>query len=134
MRLILGLVLIAVGAAGAVAADRLVLGSPDDPVRTSAVPETEPREGDPPLVWVEGRLEDVTDRSLVLREGEGPQIEVERFAGGATRVYRFRDGSWRQLNPAALIEPGQEACVEALLDEGAFLAVAVFLGTGCGPA
>lgn len=134
MRLLLGLTLIAAGAAGAIAADRLVLSPAAESRSAAAFPETEPRAGDPPLVWIEGRLEEVGERELALRDGEGEQIQVERFAGGATRVYRFGNGRWRQLNPAAVIMPGQEACVQALLEENAFLAVSVFLGTGCGPA
>ncbi len=134
MRVLLALGLLATGAAGAVAVDRMVLEPTGGSGPPAAVPETEPRSGDPPLVWIEGELQEVDDRSLVIREGEGPEIEVERFAGTATRVYRFSEGRWRQLNPAAIIEPGQEACVEALLEENAFLAVAIFLGTGCGPA
>jgi hypothetical protein len=134
MRLFLGLVLLGLGAAGAVAADRLLLEPTGEERGTASIPETEPRPGDPPLVWLEGELEEIGERGLVLRDGEGPRIEVERFAGAATRFYRLTNGRWLELAADAQVPPGGEACVEALLDEQAFLAVRVFLGTGCGPA
>jgi hypothetical protein len=133
MRLLVGIVLLGLGAAGAVAADRLLL-EPTGQRGPAGIPETEPRPGDPPLVWLEGDLEEIGERGLVLRDGEGPRIEVERFAGSATRIYRLTNGRWLELAAEAPVPPGGEACVEALLDEGAFLAVRVFLGTGCGPA
>lgn len=134
MRFFAGLVLLAAGAAGALAVDRMVLSPSAESRAVAAFPETERREGDPPLVWIDGRLEEVGDRELMLRDGQGEPVPVERFAGGATRIYRFGDGRWRELNPAAVVEPGQEVCVQAILEETAFLAVSVFLGTGCGPA
>ena len=133
MRLLLGVVLVGLGAAGAVATDRLLLEPAAEDRPGATIPETEPQPGDPPLVWLEGRLEEVGERGFVIREGEGPRIEVERFAGSATRFYHLVEGRWLELAAGVDVPPGGEACVEALLDAEAFLAVRVFLGAGCGP-
>jgi hypothetical protein len=128
------LVLIALGAGGAVAAERLLV-MPAISDTGGSVPETEPGPGDPPVVWVDGTLDEASDNALVVREGQGPRIDVERFAGGATTFYTRNDKSWTEVGePAAEDLPvGEEVCVEALLDEGRFLALRVFLGADCGP-
>ena len=109
------------------------------PTPRETVPPASPNEpgpGDPPVVWLSGTLEDVQEGRLALREGgRGPRVELQRLAQGATAFYLLRDGSWEELAPeeVELLEVGQRVCVEALLDESAFLALRVFLGAGCGP-
>lgn len=128
------LVLIGLGAAGATAADRLLV-TPTISDRSAPVPETEPGPGDPPVVWVDGTLERASPEGLVVREGDGPRVDVERFAAGATSVFRLRGSSWNELSEteSARLPTGGEVCVEALFDEGRFLALRVFLGADCGP-
>jgi hypothetical protein len=128
------LVLIGLGAAGATVVDRLLV-TPTISNRSGPVPETEPGPGDPPVVWVDGILERASPEGLVVREGDGPRIDVERFAAGATSVFRLRGADWNELSEAesAGLPTGGEVCVEALLDEGRFLALRVFLGADCGP-
>ena len=139
MRFVRGLLLVVVGAAAAVAADRFVV-RPEPSTEGAAVAsveETEPGPSDPPLVWVDGDVEEITDTELFLREGErGPRIRVERFAGEATRFYRLDDEGWTQVpgEEATAGATGEPACVEALLDAETFLAVRVFLGADCRPA
>ena len=134
MRFLQGVLLLALGGAAAVAGDRLVVREPTSgdvpPIR-----RTEPEAGDPPLVWVEGTLETVEDDRLVVRDGEGPRVTVQRFAGGATRFLRPGGDEWTELEGEELgdVRGGEEACVEALLDGETFLAVRVFLGAACGP-
>jgi hypothetical protein len=135
--LLRALLLIALGAAAAVAVDRLVLqettatGGGPPPVSGS-----EPGPGDPPVVWVDGTLERITGSELVVRVGRGPRLEVERFAAGATRFLRLTDGEWSELaaEEVEAVRPGGRACVETLLDGRTFLAIRVFLSAGCGPA
>lgn len=137
MRLLMGLLLLGLGAAGAVAADRVLVREVEPAVSGSPpIERTEPREGDPPLVWIDGELEELGEDSLVLAEGEGPRIVVERFAGEATRFFRPSGDTWRQLpqEEVAGVPTGESACVEALVDGEAFLAIRVFLERLCGPA
>lgn len=136
MRLIWGLLLLGTGAAGAVAADRLLIGPIEPTVGSPPISRTEPRPGDPPLVWVDGSLEDVGETQLLLRQGEGPTVTVERFAGHATRFFRPYGDEWRQLaeDEIAAIGTEDEACIEALVDGEAFLAIRVFLERICAPA
>jgi hypothetical protein len=132
MRLLLGLILLTAGAVGGALAERAWFES--EPARSAAgVEENEPGPGDPPLVWLDGELQEVGDTELVLQDGDADPIEVQRFAGSATRFYRLAGGEWREIAETATVEPGDHACVEALLDGEAFLAVRVFLGSGCGP-
>jgi hypothetical protein len=100
-----------------------------------AVEQSEPGPGEPPVLWLGGVLEEISDTQLAVREGEGPRLVLERFAGGATTFFQAEGGTWRPLSEeeAGLLEVGQRVCVEAILDEGAFLALRVFLGSGCGP-
>ena len=137
MRVLGGLLLLAIGAAGAVAADRLLITpAASSSGETPPIERTEPGPDDPPLVWISGSLEEVTETQLVLREGDGPRVAVERFAGEATRFFRPVGGRWRQLARAEVgsVEPGEVACVEALADGEAFLAIRVFLERTCAPA
>ena len=135
MRFLRGVLLLVLGGAAAVAGDRLVVREPASG-EIPPIPRTQPEAGDPPLVWVEGTLETVEDDRLVVRDGEGPRVTVQRFAGGATRFLRPGDDEWSELEGDELegVRTGEAACVEALLDGETFLAVRVFLGTGCGPA
>ncbi|MGH2677823.1 MAG: hypothetical protein ACRDHB_05635, partial [Actinomycetota bacterium] len=120
MRLLSAVVLIAIGAAGAIAVDRLVLEP--SPTASDAPPVTgsEPAPGSPPLVWLEGTMEEVSEGSLSVREGQGELVELERAAAGATRVFRLDDERWAELpdQEAAEVEGGPRVCVEALLDGG----------------
>lgn len=131
-----GLLLLALGAAGAVAADRLLIRQTEPTGGSPPISRTEPRPGDPPLVWVDGSLEEVGDSQLLLREGEGPTITVERFAGDATRFFRPDGDGWRQLAEDELVAivTGEDACIEAVVDGEAFLAIRVFLERLCAPA
>ena len=138
MRFVRGLLIVVLAAAGAVAADRFLIREPEPtsaPASTT-VEETEPGPSDPPLVWIDGEVEEVTDTELFLREGErGPRVRVERFAGEATRFYRLGDVGWTQVPAEEAVggATGEPACVEALLDGETFLAVRVFLGADCRP-
>jgi hypothetical protein len=99
------------------------------------IDRSEPMPGEPPVVWVDGTLEEVAEARLVIRRGEGRRLEVERFAEGATVFLAPTDGDWVELSPGqtAEVEPGAEACIETLLDGRTFFALRVFLGTSCGP-
>lgn len=102
------------------------------------VPQNEPGPGDPPIVWIAGILEVLEQGHMAIREGsrgEGPRIRLERLAEGATDFYRLEGEGWRELSPEEvdLLEVGERACVETLLDGGTFLALRVFLDSSCGP-
>lgn len=135
MRLIGTLLLLAIGAAGGVAADRMLVRDVRPVSGSPPIERAEPREGDPPLVWIDGSLEEIHEDTLVLAEG-GRRLVVERFAGDATRFFRPEAGEWRQLSDAEIegIGSGQESCIEALVDAEAFLAIRVFLERLCAPA
>ena len=129
--------LLAVGAAAVIGVDRLMLrpAASSEPPPPPVV-ESEPGPGDPPVVWLDGTLESITEGDLALRDGQGPRIPIERFAAGAT-TFLARDGDgWRELSDDEIlaVEAGAEACVETLLDGGTFLALRVFLASDCGPA
>jgi hypothetical protein len=123
----------------------LAEGPCDEPIRpvqparsVPPVSQNEPGAGDPPVVWIGGILEAVEQGQLALREGsqgQGPRIRVERLAEGATDFYQLEAEGWRELSPEEvdLIEVGDRACVEALLDGRTFLALRVFLDSSCGP-
>jgi hypothetical protein len=91
---------------------------------------------DPPVVWLDGTLEEASEATLVVRKGEGRPIPIERFAEGATVFLRPVNEGWTELSPAetAAVRAGPEVCVESLLDRGTFFALRVFLGSTCGPA
>lgn len=137
MAWIRGLLLLALGAAAAVSADRLLIrpASSAD-AAPPEVSDSEPGPGDPPVVWLDGTLAEVTDSQLSVQEGRGTSIPVERFAAGATRFLRLDGDQWLELteSEAEAVQTGQQACVEALLDGRTFLALRVFLGADCGPA
>lgn len=102
-----------------------------------SVPAIEPQPGGPPVVWVAGTLEELSDSLLTIREGEGASIQLQRLAPGASRFLRVKNGQWQELSPeeASQIPHGERACAEALLDGTTFVALRVFLGaSGCGPA
>jgi hypothetical protein len=129
-------VLMALGAAAAVSVERLVLAPTAAEEPPPEVTGSEPGPGDPPVVWLDGSLEEVSVSKLVIREGRGPSLEVERFAAGATSFLRQEGGEWVELGQEEVgaIRTGQVACLEALLDGRTFLALRVFLGVDCGPA
>jgi hypothetical protein len=131
-----GILLIAVGAAAAVAVDRLILDPSPDPADGPVVTRSEAAPGSPPLVWLDGTLEQIEARSLAVREGQdGPVVELDRAAAGATRFFRLDGEEWSSVPEEGIgaEATGQRACVEALLDERTLLALRVFLGAGCGP-
>lgn len=130
------IILIALGAGGAIAADRLLL---EDAAPARVVPpvsNSEPGPGDPPVVWLEGDLDRIGESELLVRVGQDRRIRVERFAAGATRFLRLDDEGWVELSAREIdaLRPGGRACLETLLDGRTFLAVRVFLSAGCGPA
>ena len=136
MRFVRALLLLGIGAAAAIAVERLVVRPLLPTSGSPAVERTERGPTDPPLVWIAGSLEEVGASQLILRDAEGPPLVVERFAGGATRFYEADGDRWREL-PRDEIEAaatGEEACVEALADGEAFLAIRVFLERTCAPA
>lgn len=135
MRWFRGLVLLAVGAAAAFGVERLMLSPTASSGAPPPVSESEPGPGDPPVVWLDGTLESITDADLALREGRGPRIPIERFAAGATAFLRQDGGRWRELSDGEIaeLEAGSRACVETLLDGGTFLALRVFMAADCGP-
>jgi hypothetical protein len=130
------LVLIALGAAAALAIDRLAVNPSPAVEEPPPVARSEPDPGSPPLVWLDGTLETVDDGSLGVREGQGPTVNLERAAAGGTRFFRLDGESWALLSEddAAVVDPGQRVCVEALLDGRNLLALRVYLGAGCAPA
>jgi hypothetical protein len=136
VRLLTAVLLIALGAAGAIAVDRLVVEPSPTAADAPPVTGSEPAPGSPPLVWLEGTMEEVSEGSLSVREGQGAVVELERAVAGATRVFRLEDQEWAMLTDqeAAGVEAGQQVCVEALLDGGTLLALRVFLEAECGPA
>ncbi|MGH2711060.1 MAG: hypothetical protein ACRDH9_07650 [Actinomycetota bacterium] len=136
MRVLRGLLLIAIGAAGAVAADRVLIDEVRPLSGSPPIERTEPRPGDPPLVWIGGSLEEIGNSQMTLVEGEGPKVVLERFAGDATRFFRPDGDEWRALDAAEVsaIDSGEQACIEALVDDQAFLAIRVFLERDCAPA
>jgi hypothetical protein len=135
MRFVWGVLLLAIGAAGAIAADRLLINDLPPLSSTPPIERTDPMPGDPPLVWIGGSLDDVGESQLILREGDGPTVIVERFSGDATRFYRPEEGDWRKLPPeeVASIPSDEDACIEALADGENFLAIRVFLERTCAP-
>jgi hypothetical protein len=128
--------LIAGAAAAAVTVDRLVV-NPAAPTLSEApgVARSDPAPGSPPLVWLDGTLEQIGQGSLAIREGEGPRVDLERAAAGGTRFFRLDGDRWAVLSEedAEAVDAGQRVCVEALLDGRNLLALRVFLGAGCGP-
>lgn len=99
------------------------------------IDRSDPMPGEPPVVWVDGTLEEVAEGRLVIRRGEGRRLEVERFAEGATVFLAPTNGDWVELtsDQTADVRPGAEACIETLLDGGTFFALRVFLGALCAP-
>jgi hypothetical protein len=136
MRFVRALLLLGIGAIGAIAVDRLLVRPLLPTSGAPGVERTERGPTDPPLVWIGGSLDEVGETQLVLRDGEGPPITVERFAGGATRFYEQDQGGWRELAQEEIeaLATGAEACIEALADGEAFLAIRVFLERTCAPA
>lgn len=136
VRVIGGLLLVAIGVAGALAADRLFFEPATSDTTTPAVPQSAPGPGDPPVVWVDGTLDEISESQILVREGEGPQVEVERLGQGATSFLALDGSEWVELTDeqVAEVDTGGPACVETLLDGRTFLALRVFLGVGCGPA
>jgi len=131
------LILLALAFAAGAASAYLWLGAPEPAASFGGVPvvrQNDPAEGTPPVVWVSGRLISVEEGRLTIREGEGPEIRMRRFAEGATSFHRAEEGEWARLEgPSIASSEGQAACVEALLDESELLALRVFVGAGCSP-
>jgi hypothetical protein len=127
--------LIAVAAAAAVTVDRLVLNPEPPLIGAPGVARSDPAPGSPPLVWLDGTLEQIGQGSLAIREGEGSRVDLERAAAGGTRFFRLDGDRWGVLSEedAEAVDAGQRVCVEALLDGRNLLALRVFLGAGCGP-
>ncbi len=136
MRFVRALMLLGIGAVVALGVDRLLV-QPLLPTSASpGIERTERGPTDPPLVWISGSLEEIGETQLILRDGEAPPITVERFAGGATRFYVPEGDSWRELETDEVqsAATGEDACIEALADGDAFLAIRVFLERTCAPA
>jgi hypothetical protein len=129
------MMLVGLGAAAAIAVDRWLLPQVLPASSTLGIERTERGPTDPPLVWIGGSLEEIGETQLILGDGEGPPITVERFSGGATRFYEEDGGDWRELESEEIESSaaGAEACIEALADGEAFLALRVFLDRTCAP-
>ncbi len=136
MRFVRAMLLLGIGAAAALAVDRLLLPEFLPTSATPGIERTERGPTDPPLVWIAGTLEEIGETQLTLRDGEAPPINVERFSGGATRFYALDGGVWRELELEEVdgVATGEDACIEALADGEAFLALRVFLDRICAPA
>ncbi len=136
VRVVGGLLLIALGAAAAVTVNRVWLEPETSEASPPPVPQSAPGPGDPPVVWIDGTLEEVSDSQIAMRDGAGPRVEVERLGQGATSFLALAGSEWTELteDQVADLDTGGAACVEALLDGQTFLAIRVFLGVGCGPA
>ncbi len=129
-----GLLLLLLGAAAAIAAERVVFDQRDGAPPAPA--DTRPEPGDPPLVWVGGVIEDLDGSQISVREGAAEPLTLERLAAGATRFFRADGDAWRELPSAEVsaLRAGDEACVETLVDGRTLLALNVYLGAPCGPA
>ena len=136
MRFVRAVMLVGIGAIGALGVERLLLPPVLATSGAPAIERTERGPSDPPLVWIGGSLEEVGDTELILRDGEGPAIAVERFAGDATRFYVPDGDRWRELaaEEVEAAATGKDACLEALADGESFLAIRVFLDRICAPA
>lgn len=98
------------------------------------VRQNNPDPGSPPILWVSGTIQEISRDRITIQEGSGPTLDLARFAGGATRFHRLSSGGWLRIPPAvASAAAGEEACIEALLDEGELLAIRVFLEAACSP-
>jgi hypothetical protein len=133
--LLRALLLLALGAAAALGADHVLRHASSTAPASGVVDESEPGPGDPPVAWLDGHLAEVGAGRLVLQEGEGPTIRLERFAEGATKFLVLEPQGWRELgeDEVGAVEAGGDVCVEALLDGRIFFALRVFLGSSCGP-
>lgn len=131
------LLLVALAFAAGAGATYLWLDEPRTTASIGGIPvirQHDPEPGTPPVVWVSGRLVSVEGSRLTVREGEGPELVMRRFAQGATSFHRLENGAWLRLDAASIgAASGQAACVEALLDDGELLALRVFVGAGCSP-
>lgn len=131
--MIRAIVFLVIGAAAAVAVDRVLLS--DTAPFGGVAAGTEPGPGDPPLIWVDGTIEVLDDSHLEVREGEGESLRLERLAAGATAFLAPTEDGWRELVGTEVDElaAGDDACIESLLDGRTVLALRVFLGAECGP-
>jgi hypothetical protein len=86
------------------------------------------------VIWVGGVLTDLSGDRLELREGSGSVVSLLRLAEGATTFFVVDGDRWRRLGPDEEVGPGQQTCVETLINGASFVAIRVFLGAGCGPA
>jgi len=99
------------------------------------VQQNHPDPGNPPVLWVSGTIREVARDRITIQEGSGPTLDLTRFAGGATRFHRLGPGGWLRIPPdEAVAASGEDACIEALMDEGELLAIRVFLQATCSPA
>jgi hypothetical protein len=108
----------------------------DSPGRLPAPGTRTAGPGEPPIVWIAGSLEEISDGILAVREGNGPRVTLQRLGGGATTFLRTEGGSWHEMSEEEVdaLEVGARACVEAFLDARTLVALRVFLGARCGPA
>ena len=138
MSLVRALLIFVLGAAAALGASYALRDDRPQEVSQAAptVPANLPDDpGDPPVTWLEGVIEELQPSHLELREGQGPTIDVRRFAQGATTFLGQEAGRWRELTTAEVdgLDLGRQVCVETLLDGRTFFALRVFVGARCGP-
>jgi hypothetical protein len=88
----------------------------------------------PPVIWIGGTLTEVTGDRIEVREDFGSVVTLQRLGRGATGFFRVAGGAWGRLPAGEQIPPGEQACVETLMDGSTLLALRVFLGANCGPA
>jgi hypothetical protein len=79
-------------------------------------------------------LTDIGDERLVVQEAFGSRVTLRRLGEGATAFFEISGAEWARVQDPGGVDPGQAACVEALLDGETLLALRVFLGADCGPA
>jgi hypothetical protein len=88
----------------------------------------------PPIVWVGGRITELTANHLELKEAYGSVLTLRRLGGSATLFFRISGGRWGRVDRSDEVMVGTKACVETLMDRQNLLALRVFLGADCGPA
>ena len=107
---------------------------PGNAAGASAIEQNVPGPGDPPVVWLTGTLAEIGRDEMVLEQGDGPRLHLQRFAAGATRFHTMEGGVWRVLSrPEADAAVGEAACIETLMDGDSLLAVRVYLDAACAP-
>jgi hypothetical protein len=112
----------------------------EDPAPTTGVSipppdDRSPVPGQPPIVWVGGVLQEITENRLVVIGSSEQPARLQRLTEGATKFLAADGAGWRELgaDEVAGLEVGREVCTEVLLDGSNLVALRVFLDASCGP-